>query len=219
MVAPREAKGTMVLQVTERIPGAAGCVIDGAHDVLQAVRAVHGCADVARVSPYRQNGRPSISWHPLEHLEKHMSLTRSSWRFAFSFLAAAIFVASLASCGSDLSAAPSSWNLAGVGVRDLPDTIPNSDPVIVITSGTAQTNSNGHYTFTFVGTSGGTPGTVGSDAGSWTISSSTFLFRSSTPGVGDYVAALTPASFRVDIPGLLVHSSNEAISMHFVQAP
>jgi hypothetical protein len=134
-------------------------------------------------------------------------------------MAAIILVASLASCTSDLLAPVThTWALQTVRDLPLPDTIPNSSPVIVITSGTAVTNSDGSYSFSFTGTSDGTAGVVGADQGHWTVSSSTFLFRSSN-GVPDYIAALNSGSIRVALKGQIVHSSDQTVSMVFTQVP
>jgi hypothetical protein len=57
---------------------------------------------------------------------------------------------------------------------------------------------------------------VGTDRGHWTITSSTFLFRSSN-GVPDYIGALNDASIRVSVAGQIVHSSNQTIDMVFSQ--
>jgi hypothetical protein len=145
-----------------------------------------------------------------------MSSRRSSRR-ALSCMTTIVLVASIASCSSDLlTPVTHSWTLQTVASLPLPDTIPNSSPVIVVTSGTAVTNSDGSYSFSFTGTSDGTSGVVGADQGHWTISSSTFLFRSSN-GVPDYIAALGASSFRVALRGQIVHSSGSTVDMVFTQ--
>lgn len=141
-------------------------------------------------------------------------------RVASSLVAVALLAPALASCGgSGLAQINSSWVLQSVTDHSLPDTLPNTDPQVVITSGTSQTNSDGSYSFTFTGTSGGAAGAVGSDHGTWTITSSTFLFRSALPGVVPYIAALSPTSFRVDLPGQLVQSSSQTVNMVFTESP
>lgn len=140
---------------------------------------------------------------------------RSSSRRALSCMAAAILASSLASCSSDLlNPVTHTWTLESIGDVPLPDTVPNSSPVIVITSGTAITSSDGNYSFTFSGTSDGAAGVVGTDHGHWTISSSIFLFRSAN-GLPDYIGALNNAAIRVSILGQVVHSSNQTIDMVF----
>jgi hypothetical protein len=142
-------------------------------------------------------------------------MARTSSRFALSCIATAIFACSLASCGSDLlNPVTHSWTLQTIGEVPLPVAIPNSSPAIVITSGSATTSGDGSYSFTFTGTSDGAEGTVGSDQGHWSISSSTFLFRSSR-GAPDYIGALNDLSMRVSVAGQIVHSSNETIDMVF----
>jgi len=144
-------------------------------------------------------------------------MARTSSRVALSCLACAIISAALASCSSDLlNPITHTWALQTVGGVALPDTIPNSSPVTVITSGTAITDGDGTYTFSFTGTSDGTPGVVASDQGHWTITSSTFFFRSSN-GAPDYIGALNTNSIRVSIAGVIVHSSNQTIDMVFSQ--
>jgi hypothetical protein len=149
--------------------------------------------------------------------------SRSFARGTLSFLVVAALAASLSGCSSstDILQIPSSWTLQTAGGHALPDTIPNSTPVIVITSGTAQIRDNHDYTFTFNGTTNGVQGVVGSDAGTWSISASTFLFRSSnsSPHVADYIAALTGSTFHLSMPGSIVHTSDASVDMVFVAAP
>ena len=142
--------------------------------------------------------------------------SRSFSRTALSFAAAAIVTIAFSSCGgSDLLQINRSWSQVSVADKTLPDTVPNSSPVIVITSGTAEITSDGHYTFTFNGTSDGVAGVVATDAGNWSISHSTFFFKSSTST--SYIAALTATSFRVGMPGQIVHSSNPSVDMVFTE--
>lgn len=144
-------------------------------------------------------------------------MARTSSRYALFCTAAALLAGSLASCSSDLlNPVTHTWTLQTVGDVPLPAAVPNSSPAIVITSGTAITSGEGSYSFTFNGTSGDTSGVVGSDRGHWTITSSTFLFRSSN-GVPDYIGALNDASIRVSLAGQVVHSSNQTIDMVFSQ--
>ena len=144
-------------------------------------------------------------------------MARTSSRIALSCIAAAILAGSVASCSSDLlNPVTHTWTLQTVGDVPLPATVPNSSPVIVITSGTATTAGEGSYSFTFNGTSDSADGVVGTDRGHWTITSSTFLVRSSN-GVPDYIGALNDASIRVSLAGQIVHSSNQTIDMVFSQ--
>ena len=145
-------------------------------------------------------------------------MIRTSSRFALFSIVAALLAGSLASCGSDLlNPVSHSWTLQTVDGVPLPDSVANSSPQIVITSGSAITSAEGNYSFTFNGTSDGTDGVVGSDQGHWTVNSSEFLFRS-TNGVADYIGALNNASIRVSLPGQIVHSSKQTIDMVFSQA-
>jgi hypothetical protein len=145
-------------------------------------------------------------------------MARTWSRLMLFCTASALLAASLASCSSDLlDPVTHTWDLQSVANVPLPDTIPNSSPVIVITSGTAVTSGNGNYTFTFTGTSDGTAGEVGSDHGHWTVTSSTFFFRSSN-GVPDYIGALNSSSIRVALAGQIVHSTNQTIDMLFTQS-
>ena len=142
-------------------------------------------------------------------------MARTSSRYALFCMAAALLAGSLASCSSDLlNPVSHTWTLQTVGGAPLPATVPNSSPEIIISSGTATTTADGNYSFSFTGTSGGTDGVVGTDQGHWTISSSTFLFRSSK-GVADYIGALNDASIRVSLDGHIVHSSDETVDMVF----
>jgi len=131
--------------------------------------------------------------------------------------------ASLAGCSNstDLLQISPSWTLQTSDGHALPDTIPNSSPVIVVTSATAQINDNHNYTFTLNGTTDGVEGVVGSDAGTWSISHSIILFRStsSAPQLADYVAAFNGNTINVGMPGQVVHSSNQSVAMTFVAAP
>jgi hypothetical protein len=143
--------------------------------------------------------------------------SRSFSRTALSFAAAAIVIMAFSSCGSDLLQVSGSWSQTSVDNKMLPDTVPNSSPVIVITSGEAEITDGGHYTFTFNGTSDGVQGVVGTDEGTLRLSHSTFLFKSST--TASFIAALTGNTFQVELPGQFVHSSNASVNMVFVQAP
>jgi hypothetical protein len=144
-----------------------------------------------------------------------MLMARTSSHFGLFCMVAALLAGSLASCSSDLlNPVSHTWTLQTVGGVPLPATVPNSSPEIVITSGTGITSADGSYSFSFTGTSGGTDGEVGSDRGHWSITSSTFLFRSSN-GVADYIGALGDASMRVSLDGQIVHSSDETIDMVF----
>lgn len=143
--------------------------------------------------------------------------SRMSSRLVVSIVAGAILASPLASCSSDLlNPVTHTWALQSIKDVSLPDTVPNSSPVIVITAGTATTSGDGNYSFTFTGTSNGSAGVVGSDQGHWSITSSTFLFRSSN-GLPDYIGALNNASIRVSILGQIVHSTDQTISMVFSQ--
>jgi hypothetical protein len=143
-----------------------------------------------------------------------------SSRCALSCLAAALLAASLASCSHDLLAPVAhTYQLQTIKNAPLPDTIPGSSPVIVITSGTAATNGDGTYSFSLTGTSDGEPGVVATDRGRWTITSSMFLFRSNTSGVVDYIGALTSGSIRVAMPGQIVHSTDQTVDMVFTVVP
>jgi hypothetical protein len=141
-------------------------------------------------------------------------MARTSSRFALLGMVA-LLAGALASCSSDLlNPVSHTWSLQTVNGVPLPATVPNSSPEITITSGTGVTSADGTYSFTFTGTSGGTDGEVGSDRGHWSITSSTFLFRSSN-GVADYIGALSDVSMRVSLDGQIVHSSSETIDMVF----
>ncbi|HEV7704957.1 MAG TPA: hypothetical protein VGO46_11730 [Gemmatimonadaceae bacterium] len=141
-------------------------------------------------------------------------------RVALSFAAAAIVVAALSSCGgNDLLQIDQSWTQQSVAGKVLPDTVPNSDPVIVITSGDAQINQNGHYTFTFNGTTDGVQGVVATDAGTWGISHATFFFKSGGPNNKSYIAALAQGTINVQMPGTIVHSTSPSVDMLFIESP
>jgi hypothetical protein len=145
---------------------------------------------------------------------------RSFSRAALSFAAAALVTAALSSCGhDDLLQINQTWTQQSVAGKVLPDTVPNSDPVIVITSGEAIISQNGHYTFTFNGTSDGVSGVVGTDAGTWGISHATFFFKSGLPSSKSYIGALSGNTFNVAIPGVIVHSANPDVNMVFASDP
>ena len=142
-------------------------------------------------------------------------MARASSRIALSCIAAALLVGSVVSCSSDLlNPVTHTWTLQTISGVSLPAAVPNSSPAIIITAGTAVTSGDGSYSFSFTGTSDDTTGVVGTDRGRWSISSSTFLFRSSN-GVPDYIGALNNASIRVSLAGQIVHSSNQTIDMVF----
>lgn len=129
------------------------------------------------------------------------------------------FAAALASCGGDSSLQiPNSWTLQTAEGAALPFTVPNAEHDIVITSATANVADNNTYTMTYTGTTDGTPGVVATDHGSWTIGSSTFVFRSSVLNGQTYIAALTGSTFRAAVPGALFGSSTQNFEMLFSSA-
>ena len=143
-------------------------------------------------------------------------MARTLSKAVLSCVIAIAFASSLASCGGSdlLNPVTHTWALQSIINVPLPDTVPLSSPVIVITSGTATTTGNGNYSFTFSGTNNGVEGVVGTDNGQWTITSSTFIFRSAH-GLPDYVGALNTGSIRVAIAGQVVHSTRQTIDMVF----
>ena len=141
---------------------------------------------------------------------------RSFARLTRLSLASTIVVASLASCQHDLlQSIDHSWQLTTVNHSTLPYAVPHSSPVIVITAGHAEIDGDGNYQFTFTGTSDGADGSVGSDDGTWSIHSSSFLFNSSDVEIDSYIAALSSGSFEVSLPGPIVHSTDQAVDMVF----
>lgn len=148
-------------------------------------------------------------------------LSRVSSRAAFSLVLAGLLSASLASCvgdGGDLLNLDQTWTLQSVEDATLPYTVPNATHDIVITSATADLNSDNSYTTTFTGTTDGTPGTLGTDHGAWAVSSSTINFHSQTLHT-DYIAGLTGNSYRASIPGTLIGSTTAIFSMVFSDQP
>ncbi len=135
-----------------------------------------------------------------------------------SFLAIAL-AAAVVSCGGDSALQiPNSWTLQTAGGAALPFTVPGTEHDVVITSATANIADNGNYTMTYAGTTDGVAGTVGSDHGTWTIGSSTFVFRSAVLNGNTYIAALVGSTFRSAVPGTLFGSSTPTIDMLFSSA-
>lgn len=148
-----------------------------------------------------------------------LSSFASRARVARGLLAIA-FAATLASCGSDSTLQiPNSWTLQTVGGAALPFTVTPDSQDVVITSATANVADNGNYTMTYTGTTDGVPGTVATDNGTWTIGSSTFVFRSSVLNGRTYIAALVGTTFRAAVPGALFGSSTQTFDMLFSSAP
>lgn len=144
-------------------------------------------------------------------------MSRTMSRFALSLCAAALLTVSLASCGSDLLGLDQTWTLQTVEDGNLPFTVPEASHDQVIISGVAHLHADNTYTMTFTGTAGGAAAQVGSDAGHWSITSSTFTFHSTTTG-GDYIAALVGTTFRASVPGVLVGSTDADFSMVFAKS-
>jgi hypothetical protein len=141
---------------------------------------------------------------------------RSFARFTRSALVSIVAIGALASCQHDLLGTINhSWQLSTVNHSALPYTVPHSSPEIVITAGHAEIDGDGNYQFTFTGTSDGDDGSVGSDDGTWSIHSSTFLFNSSHVGIDSYIAALGSGTFDLTLPGQVVHSTDQSIDMVF----
>jgi imidazolonepropionase-like amidohydrolase len=147
-----------------------------------------------------------------------LSSFASRARVARGLLAIA-FAATLASCGSDSTLQiPNSWTLQTVGGAALPFTVPGTQHDVVITSATANVADNNNYTMTYAGTTDGVAGTVGSDHGTWTIGSSTFVFRSAVLNGETYIAALVGSTFRAAVPGTLFGSSTQTLDVLFSSA-
>ena len=141
-------------------------------------------------------------------------MPRTMSRFALSLCAAALLTLSLSSCGSDLLGLDQTWTLQTVEDANLPFTVPDASHDQVIISGVAHLHSDNTYSTTFTGTADGAAAQVGSDAGHWSITSSTFTFHSTTTG-SDYIAALVGSSFRASVPGVLVGSTDANFDMVF----
>ena len=60
-------------------------------------------------------------------------------------------------------------------------------------------------------------GTIGTDHGAWSVSSSTINFHSQSLHT-DYIAGLTGNTYRASIPGTLFGSSTASFSMIFSDA-
>ena len=145
-------------------------------------------------------------------------MPRTMSRLALSLCAAALLTVSLASCGGDLLQLDHTWTLQTVGDANLPFTVPHASHNQVIISGVANLHSDNTYNVTFTGTADGSAAQVGSDAGHWSITSSTFTFHSTTTG-GDYIAALVGSTFRASVPGQLVGSTDANFDMLFSKTP
>ncbi len=146
-------------------------------------------------------------------------MSRTMSRFAPSLFAAALLAALLVSCGgNDLLNLAQQWSLQTVRDTTLPYTVPNAPHDIVINSAIASLHSDNTYTIKFTGTSDGAAATVGSDAGEWSITSSTFTFHSATFN-RDYIAALDGSIFRASVPGEIISSSDPMFDMVFSRGP
>jgi hypothetical protein len=145
-------------------------------------------------------------------------MSRSMSRFAPSLFASALLAVLLASCGSDLLNLDQQWSLQTVRNDSLPYTVPNAPHDNVINTAIASLHSDNTYTIKFTGTSDGAAATVGSDAGEWSITSSTFTFHSTTFN-RDYIAALDGSIFRASVPGEIISSSDPFFDMVFSRAP
>jgi hypothetical protein len=145
-------------------------------------------------------------------------MTRTMSRLAPSLIATVLLAALLASCGSDLLNLDQQWTLKTVSNDSLPYTVPNASHDIVISSAIASLHSDNTYTIKFTGTSDGAAATVGSDAGEWSITSSTFTFHSATFS-RDYIAALDGSIFRGSVPGEIISSSDPMVDMVFSRTP
>ena len=147
-------------------------------------------------------------------------MSRPTSRFALPLLAALLVSLPLASCGgsTDLANLAQTWTLQTVHDSTLPYTVPSASHDIVINSAIATLRADNTYSVTFTGTRDGVVGSVGSDAGNWSITSSTFVFHSA-PLNTDYIAALVGSTFRATIPGAMVSSSAQDLSMVFAKNP
>lgn len=143
---------------------------------------------------------------------------RTMSRLIPSMFATALLAVLLTSCGSDLLNLDQKWSLQTVRDTMPPYTVPNAPHDIVINSAIASLHSDNTYSIKFTGTSDGAAGTVGSDAGEWSITSSIFTFHSTTFS-RDYIAALDGDIFRASVPGEIISSADPMFDMVFSRAP
>ena len=147
-------------------------------------------------------------------------MSRTTSRLTLPLLTAFLVAVPLASCAGsdDLANLAQTWTLQTVHDSTLPYTVPSASHDIMINSAIATLRADNTYIVSFTGTRDGVAGSVGSDAGDWSITSSTFTFHSA-PLNTDYIAALVGSTFRATIPGAMVSSSVQDFSMVFAKNP
>jgi hypothetical protein len=152
------------------------------------------------------------------------SFMMSSARFARPlFLASA--VALLAACGSDSSGptpdadVSGQYSLVNVNGHALPDTIPNSEHVFVITAADVLFNDNGTYDASITGTEDDSAEQqVAADNGTFTISGNTVTLHSAVYFTSYQATVASNGQITAAVPGALVGSSNSTIDFTFAKA-
>jgi hypothetical protein len=152
------------------------------------------------------------------------SLITSSARFVRPLVLAST-IAVLAACGSDSSGpgqdadVSGQYNLVAVDGHALPDTIPHSEHVLVVTEANVLFNDNGTYDASVTGTDDGDElQEIAADNGTFTISGNTITLHS-TPFSTSYQAVVaSDGQITATVPGLFVSSSNATIALKFAKA-
>ena len=151
------------------------------------------------------------------------SFLASPARFARPLILAAT-VAALAACGGDSSGpqdanASGQYNLVTVDGRALPDTIPNSEHVFVITAATVLFDDNGTYSASVTGTdNGAAEQEIAADNGTYTVVGNTVTLHSAVFFTTYHASVASNDDVAVAVPGALVSSKNGTISLRFSKA-
>jgi hypothetical protein len=134
-------------------------------------------------------------------------------------------IAVLAACGSDSSGptqdadVSGQYSLVAVDGHALPDTIPNSEHVLVVVAADVLFNDNGTYDASVTGTEDGDEvQEIAADNGTFTVSGNKVTLHS-TPFFTSYQAIVAPnGEITATVPGVFVSSSNTTIALKFAKA-
>ena len=152
------------------------------------------------------------------------SFLTSSARFARPLLLASS-IAMLAACGSDSSGPANDadvsgqYNLVTVDGHALPDTVPNTEHVLVIAAASVLFSDNGTYEASVTGTDDDSEEQeIAADNGTFVISGNTITLHSAVFFTTYQATVASNDEVTATVPGAFVGSSNATIALKFAKA-
>jgi len=152
------------------------------------------------------------------------SLLTSSARFVHPLLLASS-IALLAACGSDSSGpaddadVSGQYNLVTVDGHSLPDTIPNTEHVLVIAAANVLFSDNGTYEASVTGTDDDSEEQeIAADNGTFVVSGNTITLHSAVFFSSYQATVASNGEVTATVPGAFVSSGNATIALKFSKA-